>query len=290
MSLAKFEYFAPESLAEAVALLQKKGRQARIIAGGTDLMVKIGHKLLFPTALVGLKKIKGLDRIEFDPEKGMTIGAMSLLADVAVHPDIRKHYPSVAAAAQNTANVQIRNMGTVIGNLCNASPAADNAPALLCLDAVVNIVGPAGTRRLPLADFFRGPGATALTPAEIVTSVAVPPPFSRCGMVYQSLSARVQQDCSAAGVAALVAFEGEVCRKVRIVIGACAPVPMRARKCEDMITDKPLDDDLIRKSAAVAGEETMPISDLRATADYRLKMVTVLTMRVLFEARRLALE
>lgn len=289
MSLARFEYFAPESLAEAIALFEEKGRQARILAGGTDLMVKIAHKILFPTALISLKKVNGLDKIEFDPKNGMTIGAMALLADVAKHPDIKKHYPAVAAAAQNTANVQVRNMGTVVGNLCNASPSADNAPALLCLDALVNIIGPRGERQISLVDFFRGPGVTALEPAEIVTAVKIPPPLSHCGMTYNSLSARGKLDCSAVGVAALVVLKGDICRKARIVIGACAPVPMRAERSEEILTDTSLDDDLIRKAAMTAGQEAMPISDLRATADYRLKMVNVLTMRVLFEARRLAL-
>lgn len=288
MSLAEFEYYAPETLDDAIALLVKLGGQARIMAGGTDLLVKISHRVIRPIALINIKKIRHLETIQYDPEKGLAIGATALLADVAKHPAIREHYPAVADAALNTANVQVRNKGTVVGNLCNASPSADNAPALLCLDATVVIVGPQGERRLALVDFFKGPGMTALAQGEIVTEVRVPPPLPHSGVVYQSLSARGKLDCSAVGVAALVAMEGDLCLKARVAIGACAPMPMRAVQTEAVLTGKVLDDGLVQEAARTACRETSPITDLRASADYRWKMVDVLTMRVLLEARRLA--
>jgi CO/xanthine dehydrogenase FAD-binding subunit len=288
MSMSSFEYFAPTSLDEAVALLSEKGRDARLMAGGTDLLVKIQHRVLQPKAVVGLKKIKGLDRIAFDPKKGLTIGATALLADVAAHRDVLRHYPAVAAAAAGTANVQVRNMGTVIGNLCNASPSADNAPTLLVMDAKVDIVGPQGPRQLPLGDFFQGPGLTALEPGEIVTAVYVPLPPAHSATFYQSLSARGKLDCSAVGVAGLLAVEGSVCRMARVAVGACAPIPMRAKKAEKILTGKALESDLIQKAALSASKETRPITDLRASADYRWKMVAVLTMRVLHEAHKAA--
>lgn len=288
MILAKFDYHAPETLTDAVDLLVKFGQQARIMAGGTDLLVKIAHRALSPGVLINIKKIKDLDQIEFDRKNGLTIGATALLADVAKHPAVRKHYPAVADAALNTANVQVRNKATVVGNLCNASPSADNAPALLCLDATVNITGPNGERLLPLTEFFKGPGTTALGEGEIVTAVCAPPPMPHSGVVYQSLSARGKLDCSAVGVAALVALEGDLCRKARIAVGACAPTPMRAAKAEAILTGKALDDGLIQEAARTTSKEASPITDLRAGADYRWKMVDVLTMRVLFEARKLA--
>ena len=172
MTVPRFEYAAAGSVAEAIRLLGEKGDDARVMAGGTDLLIKLRHGAVAPRFLVGLKKIPGLGGIRFDDSKGLTIGATALLGDVAAHPDVKRHYPGVAFAAGHTATVQIRNMGTVVGNLCNASPSADNAPTLLALDAVLTIQGPAGTRELPLDRFFRGPGANALQPAEIVTAEA----------------------------------------------------------------------------------------------------------------------
>jgi len=284
MTLTRFEYYAPDSIEEAVGLLDAKGSGARIMAGGTDLLIKIRMRAFSPSAVVGLRNIKGLDAIVFDRENGLTIGAMALLADVADHPAVRKHYPTVAEAAGATANVQVRNMGTVIGNLCNASPSADNAPILLALNAELTIVGPAGERRLPLEHFFKGPGMTALQPAEIVTAVRVPPPPEHSGTDYQSLSARGKLDCTAIGVGALVSLKGHNCADVRLFIGACAPIPMRAPKAEALLRGKRLSRDRIREAARQASKEALPITDLRASADYRWKMVAVVAERVLTAA------
>ena len=143
---------------EAVTALVNGGRDTRVMAGGTDLIVKIRHRMVFPKCIVTLKRIAGLDAITVDKKKGLTIGATALLADVAAHKGIRRDYPTVAEAAGATANVQVRNMGTVVGNLCNASPSADNAPTLMAMAATVDITGPAGSRSMPLDQFFPGTG------------------------------------------------------------------------------------------------------------------------------------
>ena len=144
MPAAQFDYIAPTTVEEAVAALVKGGRDTRVMAGGTDLLVKIRHRMLFPKTIVGLKRIAGLDAITLDKKTGLSIGATALLADVAAHPGVRRHYPTVAEAAGATANVQVRNMGTVVGNLCNASPSADNAPTLMAMNSTVDITGPTG--------------------------------------------------------------------------------------------------------------------------------------------------
>ena len=159
MRLPKFEYFAPKTLETALNLLAEKGEGARVMAGGTDLVIKMKHGLLKPQAIIALKEIAGLDRIHFQAKKGLTIGATALLADVASHPDILKHYPSVAYAARETANVQIRNMGTVGGNICNAAPSADNAPTLIAMKAEATLSSLKGERRLPLDQLMTGPGS-----------------------------------------------------------------------------------------------------------------------------------
>ena len=163
MARSHFEYLSPETLSEAIEILKKYGNDARVMAGGTDLLLGLKRGTIKAKVVVGLKRIKGLSRISFHKEKGLIIGATALLADVAKHKDIRKYYPSVASAALGTANVQVRNMGTVIGNLCNASPSADNAPMLLVLNGSLNIARSEGERQLPLNTFFKGTAITALS-------------------------------------------------------------------------------------------------------------------------------
>ena len=279
MAAARFDYIAPTSVEEVVAILAKGGKDTCVMAGGTDLLVKIRHRMISPKRIVSLKRIAGLDAIAFNRNKGLTIGATALLADVATHKSIRRHYPTVAEAAGATANVQVRNMGTVVGNLCNASPSADNAPTLMAMGATVNISGPQGSRDMALNQFFRGPGATALRTGEIVTSIFVPLPPAGAGTAYYSLSQRGKLDCSAVGVGTMVTLIGKRCTDARLVIGACAPVAMRTRGAEKILTGQTLTDARIRDAARSASEATSPITDVRASAPYRWKMVTVLTIR-----------
>jgi carbon-monoxide dehydrogenase medium subunit len=274
---------------QAVNLLVKGGRDTRIMAGGTDLLVRIRHRMVFPRRIVSLKQITGLNTIAFDAKRGLTIGATALLADVAAHPKVRRYYPTVAQAAGSTANVQIRNMGTVVGNLCNASPSADNAPTLMAMGATVEIAGPEGNRTIALDRFFKGPGVTALEAGELVTAIRVPRPPAGTGTAYHSLSQRGKLDCSAVGVGTMIILDGERCTDARLVVGACAPVPMRTEGAERMLVGKRMTDTLIRQAAQTASEETSPITDVRASAPYRWKMVTVLTIRALTDARKMAL-
>jgi carbon-monoxide dehydrogenase medium subunit len=286
MAKVHFEYFLPETLPEAMGLLQKYGDDARIMAGGTDLLLRLRRGAIQAKAVVGLKRIQELNAIAFHRKKGLTIGATALLADVAGHPDVQKYYPGIVAAIQETANVQIRNMGTLIGNLCNASPSADNAPMLLVLEGVLNIVGPGGKRSLPLNEFFKGPGMTALGKHEIVVSLDAPIPEAHTGTAYLSLSARGQVDCSAVGVGVKLTLEGNRCKDVRIAVGACAPVPMRVPEAEKCLSGKTLSEAQMKKAAKITAEAMRPINDLRASAAYRSTMVEVLVKRALTEARK----
>ena len=286
MKQSGFKYYAPESIPEAVDLLSDLGENAFVMAGGTDLLIKKKHGMITPDAVVALKQIKGLDRISVGPKKGLHIGATALLADVAAHAGIRKNYPAVADAAKNTANVQIRNMGTVVGNLCNASPSADNAPSLLALGATLSIAGPQGERTLALEDFFTGPGFSALKPAEIVTAVTVPPPLPNSGTAYVHLSARGKVDCSAVCVGAHVALKGRKVIKARLFVGACAPIPMRTPRAEKTVMGKIFTEKLAEKAGEAASQEALPITDVRATQDYRNSMVAVMTKRALLLAHK----
>ncbi len=288
MSFGKFDYFAPRTIEEIIDLLKKHGDRACLMAGGTNLMVQLRQQAIEPKVLVGLKQIAGLNRIEFDPKTGLTIGAMALLADVAAHREIRTYYPAIAGAAAQTATVQIRNMGTVVGNICNASPAADNVPALLVMDASVQVAGPSGRRSIPINDFFKGPGRTALESAEVVTDVTVPPPQAGTGVVYRSFSGRGKLDCTTVGIGALITIDGDACRNFRIAVGACAPTPMRAFAAEKMLIGKRIDQGALDAVSEQVALETNPISDLRADADYRLHIVKVQTRRVIEDACRMA--
>jgi len=290
MTLSRFELFSPARLDEAVALLKNKGKNTFVMAGGTDLLIKRRHQIIHPQTIVSLKKISGLDRISFNRKKGLTIGATALLGKVAKHRTIIKEFPAIAKAAGNTANVQIRNMGTVVGNLCNASPAADNAPALLALNAELNITGPQGNRVLALENFFVGPGFTALQTAEIVTSIFVPTPPLASGTTYLHLSARGRVDCSAASTGVFLALKGTKVETARIFIGACGPTPLRMLKTEKKLIGQKFTKTIAEKAGLQASKESKPISDVRANEVYRSKIVAVLVKRAILEAYQMAKE
>lgn len=285
--LAGGGYTAPATVEEVCRLLADANGNAVLIAGGTDLIpkLKVAAPQARPTVIIGLRRIPELAELVCDITTGLRIGAMVRLADVGDHPGVRALYPAVAEAAATIGTPQIRNMGTVIGNLCNAAPSADSAPALLALDAVVHVAGPTGRRSLRLAEFFRGPGATGLGPAEIVTALEVPPPAPRSGLSYQHMSQRGRVDISAVGVAASVTLADDgSCKQVRIVLGGVGPTPLQVPSAETLLEGAALDAEVINNAAAVAADAARPISDVRASAGYRLRMVRVLVARALAEA------
>ncbi len=285
MRLPKFEYFAPKTLESALSSLAEQGNGAHLFAGGTDIMVKMSAGRLRPTSIIGLMEIEGLDGIRFHPQKGLTIGATARLTEVASHPDILTHYPALAQAVQVMANVEVRNMGTVAGNLCNAAPSADTAPALIAMGAEVTLASLKGERRLPLDQFFEGPGLTAMERGEIMTSIHVPAPRPKSGASYMRISGRCGVDIAAVGVGVMATFNGKGCKETKIVLGAVAPIPMRATLTENLLTGQHWTQDLIEEGAELAAKEARPISDVRASAEWRRKMVSVLTKRSLEEAR-----
>jgi carbon-monoxide dehydrogenase medium subunit len=298
--LPRFEYKAAGSVAEACRLLRDAGGAGRVMAGGTDLLVKLksvarpllpappasGEGPSGPELVVGLRGIRELATLGFDSGRGLVVGATACLADVAAHPDVLRHYPAVAYAASETGTPQVRNMGTVVGNLCNAAPSADNAPALLVLGAEVRVAGEGGERVLPLAEFFRGPGETALGLGEIVTAVEVPVPPARSGASYRHLSARGRVDLSAVGTAAFVSLDEEYARvrEVRIALGGVAPTPLLVAEAGAHLADAPVGRRVFAEAAALAARAARPISDVRASAGYRRRMVQTLVQRALLEA------
>lgn len=286
MSLPKFTYLAAGSLEEACDLLEKYQGKIRIKAGGTDLMVRLAQRALKPEYILGIRNIPELAAISFNPGEGLRLGAMALLADIANSPIVLEHYPMIARAAKSTATVQIRNMGTVMGNICNASPSADNSPTLVAMNASIVVVSKTGERQIPIDEFFLGPGRNALKPTEIAKEILVPTPLPRSGVSYQKISPRSKVDIAAVNVGAMVVVdEQDICRQARICLGAVGPVPLRAAAAEEFLQGKVITDKVAEQAGALAGSDASPISDVRASKEYRRLMVIILTKRALLEAR-----
>ena len=270
-----FEYFAPTSIAEASEILAHYAGSARVVAGGTDLLLKMKADRLAPQAVVNIKRIPDLRGLAMNSH--LTIGALTTLEELRCTPVVRQHYGSLADAAATMASVQIRNLATVGGNLCNAAPSADLAPILIALRAVACIVGSQGERRVPLDEFFVGPGKTVLEVDELLAAVEAPPPSGPA--LYLKHSSRECMDIAVAGVGLSLQMADERCAEARIVLGAVAPTPLRARRAEEALIEGALTPDRIGRAAHLAADEAKPIDDVRGAAWYRRKMIEVLTRR-----------
>ena len=274
-------YHRPRSIPEAVRLL-RAGGGARVVAGGTDVIVQADRGI---RALVDITRL-GLDYIRKN-NGGWTIGSTTTMASIVDSPELRKLAGGIlGAAAATCGSVQLRNMATVGGNLANASPAADLATPLLALDATVVVAGERARRKIPLEDFFDGPRETKLG-GRLLIEVQIPlTPRGRTGWSFQKLG-RTEVDIALVNVAAALQLDprGRV-KWARLALGAVAPTPIRARAAEAAITGHPLDAGLIDEAAAEAARATQPISDIRASADYRREMARVLTARALRECAR----
>jgi aerobic carbon-monoxide dehydrogenase medium subunit len=284
--MARFDYLEPHTLKQAISLLQRHGDQARIVAGSTDFLVRWRQGSWRPQYVVNIQHIPGLNRISYSPRNGLRLGALVTVQTLETHPVVREKYPALATGATSFAGVQVRNLATVGGNICNASPAGDTLPALLAFDAQCRIVGPDGERWVSLDQFFVGPGRTALQPGEILTELQLPPPLPNSGSLYIKHSPRGAMDIAAIGVASAVSLEdgGRVCRDVKIALGAVASAPIRAYSAEDMLRGQTITPGLIEAAAQEAQNRATPIDDVRATAMYRKTIVGVLAQRTLERA------
>lgn len=280
MYVPDFEYFAPKSVQEACALLNQLGTKAKVLCGGTDLLVKMKQGLLAPEALISLKELPELNGIRYVEGEGVSIGARSSHDDLMNSPVLNDKYMSVSEAAHQMASNQIRIMGTVGGNIVNAVPSADEPPILIALRSTISLAGPNGERTLPLEDFFTGPGKTVLAQDEIVTHVFIPDQPTT-GSNYLKFGLRDSGALAVVGVATAVTMKGSVIEEARVVLGAVAPVPLRARRTEALLTGKEWSDELLEEAGVIASQECSPISDIRGSAEYRRDMVRVFTVRSL---------
>lgn len=283
MYLPDFEYHAPESLEEAYRLLARFGTRAKVLAGGTDLMVKMKHDLLAPEALISVKNIDRMKKIENIEGRGLVIGSRTTHNDLSNSPLLQKKYLSVCEAAHHMANNQVRNVGTIGGNIVNAVPSADLPPILIALGASVVLEGTSGARAVPLEHFFTGPGQSVIKNDEILTEIVIPDQGTT-GSTYIKLGLRRSGALAVVGVAAAVTVEGAVIKDARIVLGAVAPTPIRAINAESLLIGKEITGDLLEMAAVCASGECKPISDIRGSEEYRRDMVRVYTGRALLKA------
>ena len=289
--LEPFAYFEPASLAEAVDILSESKKDACLLAGGTDLLVRMKRGEIAPPVLVNLKRISGLSQIE-RVQGAVRIGALTSIAEIEHSSLLQAYHPALADAAAVLGSPSIRNLATLGGNIGRASPASDMAPPLLVLKARLNLAGPGGSREVGPESFFTGPGTTILQPGEIITGFSLPDAEARSGAAYLKLGRRDVMDCALVGVAVSITLgktDAEV-KQVLVAMTACSSIPMRAAKVEQFLLSGPLTEVRIREAAAVAAAETSPISDLRASASYRLQMVKVMFSRALTIACRRATE
>lgn len=288
LGLPEFEMVYADTVDAASGLLSENDAKTQLLAGGTDLLVLMKHKREIPRRLINIKRIPDLDGVDYDPEAGLSIGALATIQAVENSFDVAKKFPSVAQAASVLGTSQIRNLGTLGGNLANASPSAEFAPPLLTLDAAVCCQGPKGGREIGIADFFLGPGESALAADELLTGIRVPNPPAGSYGVYLKHSLR-RMDVAIASAAVSVRMEGDVCLEPRIALGAVAPTPFRAGKAEAMLAGETLtggiaEDDLLEAVGQAAADESRPIDDFRGFAGYRRKVVMQLVIQALEQA------
>jgi carbon-monoxide dehydrogenase medium subunit len=276
-----FEYAAPKSVADAVALLAEKGDRARVLAGGTDLIVQMREGRRSVDWVVDVKHIAEANQLQFDPERGLILGAAVPCYKVYEDAAIAKAYPGLIDAVSLIGGVQIQSRASVGGNLCNASPAADTIPALIAHEAQCQIAGPKETRFVPVEQFCTAPGRTVLQPGEFLVSLRIPPPALRFGASYLRFIPRNEMDIAVVGVgASLILDEAKQrCSRARIALAAVAPTPLLAAEAGAALVDGPLNDARIDKAVALAQQAARPISDMRGDAAYRKHLVGVLVKR-----------
>jgi len=287
--LTDFEYFEPETISDLITFLAKHGKDTKLIAGGTDLLVDMKKGRTKSKYLVNLMKIPDLSYIIGDGG-GLRIGATTTFREIEESKLIKEKYPLLFEAAQAMGTVQIRNMATIGGNICNALPSADFPPALVALDAKAKIVGKSGERFIPLQDFFVGIRKTALRSDELLTEVHVKSPPAGSGTTFLKIS-RTTSDLATLNVAVRVTLEKDrACKEARIVVGGgVGPTLIRSRKAETLLEGKALVESLIEKAARAASEELKPRpTSIRASPFYKIEVSKVLVKRALMKALDMA--
>ena len=275
--MKRFAYYEPKTIKEASRLLHDLP-MSTLLAGGTDLVTRMNKGTSPYEHIINLKYIEGLDYIKAD-EQGIHVGAATKLAKIAQDEHVKKHFPALVEAINSIGTPQIRHLGTMGGNLCNASPCADSAPALMVMDTVLTLSGLAGKRRVPMTQFYLGPGITSRGQDEVLTDIFIPFQEPGTGQSFSKLGPRKAADIAVVNTAMALTFNNGVCCKARIALGSVAPTLIRAYATEEWLIGKKKVDICPEETGKRAAEEAKPISDVRGSAEYRKDMVAVLVER-----------
>ncbi len=275
--MGPFEYLEPKTVKEAVSLLSEHGDKAKVLAGGTDLMPLMKDKTIRPEFVINIGNIADLDYIHQESDQSIKIGALTTIRSIEKAAALQSNYGIIHQAACQLGSIAVRNVATIGGNLCNASPSAEMVPALLVMSTTARLFGPSGERTVPLEEFFTGPGSTLLKTDEILTEIQIPAPPAHTAGIYIKYSSRGGEDLALVGVAVLITINPSdgTCADAKVVLGAVAPTPVRVRRAEEFLKGKRIDKELAVKAALIAAEEACPIDDVRCTADYRIEMIKV---------------
>ena len=281
--LPEFDYIRPSTLAEASRFLAQHAGEARPLLGGTDIFVRMRDGFWQDKYLVDVKNLDGTAELRFDPKEGLTIGAGVNMNRVMASPDVKQHYPLLAEACRSVASYQLRTRATIVGNICNASPAGDTIGASLLFGAILQVHGVSGFRQQPLTTFFLGPGKTVLLPGDIVTAIQFPIPNKGTAGTYIKLGRNKWSDLSIVGVTALgypddTAASGY---RFRLALASVAPVPLVVTAVEEYLATQSLGSEAIKQAGRIAADACKPIDDVRGSARYRKAMVRSLSTKAL---------
>lgn len=287
--MRNFDYLEPTSVAEACKLLKQHGSEAKVFAGGAHVTILMKQGLYQPKALVNIKRIPELKGIKFDAAEGLSIGALVTHREIETSTLVKDKQPVLCAAEREVANIRVRNMGTIGGNLASGEPLTDLSQIFIALDGVLRITGSSGQRTIPVEELFLDFYTTSLAEDEIITNVVIPPLPPRSGIEYIRFSSSSVVDKPSAGVAVRLTLDKEAVQTARVVLGCVGPTPVRARKAEELITGKRPTEELIAEAGALAAQECSPTSDLRGSEGYKRAIVRTLVKRALTAAQDKAL-
>jgi len=290
--MKNFDYLEPHTVAEACALLKQNGGDAKVFAGGAHLTILMKQGLLEPKALVNIKRIAELKGLRYDDTVGLTIGALVSHRELETSALVKEKFPVLCEAEREVANIRVRNMGTVGGNLASGEPLTDLAQIFIALDGKVKIAGSNGVRTIAVEQLFLDFYTTSLAEDEILTEVVLPPLPTRSGIDYIRFSSSSVLDKPAAGVAVCLTLDGAAAtiRSARIVLGCVGATPVRARKAETLLTGKKITLELAQEAGSIASQECTPTGDLRGSEQYKRAIVKTLVSRAAMKALERSLQ
>jgi carbon-monoxide dehydrogenase medium subunit len=281
--ISDFNYLRPGTLKEALAMYAEHD-DCKVICGGQSLLIVMRQGMIAPEYLLDIKHIKELDYIQFDKKEGLKIGATTIHRSIEKSDVIKKNYPALVAMENKLASIQVRNWGTICGNLAHADPAGDPAPVLIALKATIKVGGAKGDRTMPLEDFFVDYFETALSHGELLLEVQIPVPEPKTGAAYQKFNL-LESDMGVVAAAAAVTLNGGgKCKDARIVLGNAGPTPKRVKRAEDLLVGKTYDEGLFAEAGKIASEDCEPVADIHASEEHRRHLLGVLTKRMLKQA------